>query len=109
VFYVSPNAERLSDGRKRAWVSESMGNHPNVLSSVHEQHELEILQNSGKLTIHKGRFFGRKSSKLKTCSRGSVNGGKKGSVNGDEILYVGELEALAWYRWKVSENRDVVI
>jgi len=38
-----------------------------------------------------------------------VDGGKKGSVNGDEILYVGELEALAWYRWKVSENRDVVI
>jgi len=38
-----------------------------------------------------------------------VDGGKKGSVNGDEILYVGELEALAWYRWEVNENRDVVI
>jgi len=53
---------------------------------------VEILQNSGKLTIHKGRFFGRKSSKLKTCSRGSVNSGKKGSVNRDEILYVESLK-----------------
>ncbi len=109
MFYVSPNAERLSDGRKRAWVSERMGNRPNVLSSVQEQHELEILQNSGKLTIHKGRSLRAEEFEAQNMLARKREWREEGVCGPRRDSLRGKLEALAWYRWKVSENRDVVI
>ncbi len=70
---------------------------------------VEILQSSGKLTIHKGRSLRAEEFEAQNMLARKRGWREEGVCERRRDSLRGKLEALAWYRWKVSENRDVVI